>query len=158
MRSIVVALALVIAGVPTMIPPPPVADDDLFKQMNIGFVSIGGRVTYYDPKDRPSRWFGGGQVRLYPLKYLAFEGSADHRRQDTAGSRIHTYPVQVSALIYPLDQTRLALAASAVGWNGSVIDYLYSGGGNAFRLLLKTHRPKDERKRRQLTFVCKKLG
>ena len=103
------ALALVVAGGPTLFPPQPAAaDNDLFQQMDIGFFSVGGRATYYDPKDGQSRWFGGGQVRLYPFKYLAFEGSADYRRQETEGSRIHTYPVQVSALIYPLGHTRLA--------------------------------------------------
>ncbi|MEO5957103.1 MAG: outer membrane beta-barrel protein [Nitrospiraceae bacterium] len=84
------------------------ADNDLFQQMDIGFFSIGGRATYYDPIEGQSRWFGGAQVRVNPFKYLSFEGSADYRRQDTEGSRIHTYPVQVSALIYPLGHTRLA--------------------------------------------------
>lgn len=103
------AFAMVVSGVPAMPPQQAAAaDDDLFKQMDIGWFSVGGRATYYDPKEGQSRWFGGGQVRLYPSKYLAFEGSADYRRQDTAGSRIHTYPVQVSALIYPLGHSRLA--------------------------------------------------
>lgn len=105
----VCALALVVSGIPTLFPQQAAAaDDDLFQQMDIGLFSIGGRATYYDPLEGQSRWFGGGQVRLYPFKYLAFEGSADYRREDTDGSRIHTYPVQVSALIYPLGHTRLA--------------------------------------------------
>ena len=84
------------------------ADNDLFQQMDIGFFSIGGRAAYYDPKDMQAHWFGGAQVRVNPFKFLSFEGSADYRSQDTAGSTIHTYPVQVSALIYPLGHTRLA--------------------------------------------------
>ena len=83
-------------------------DNGLFKQMDIGLLSIGGRATYFDPKDGSSRWFGGGQVRLHPWRYLAFEGSADYRRNDIGDTRVHTYPVQVSALIYPLGTTRLA--------------------------------------------------
>ena len=105
----VCALALVVSGIPTLFPQhAAAADDELFQQMDIGLFSIGGRATYYDPLEGQSRWFGGGQVRLYPFKYLAFEGSADYRRENTDGSRIHTYPVQVSALIYPLGHTRLA--------------------------------------------------
>jgi hypothetical protein len=100
MKSLIAlcALTTVIAGAPAMFPTQAVAaDDGLFKQMDIGFFSVGGRATWFDPHDGQSRWFGGGQVRVYPFKYLAFEGT-----------RIHTYPVQVSALIYPLGMTRLA--------------------------------------------------
>jgi hypothetical protein len=102
------ALAIVGAMVPITIPQPAAADIHLFKQMDIGFFSVGGRATYYDPQEGQSRWFGGAQVRVNPFRYLSFEGSADYRRQDTEGTRVHTYPVQVSALIYPLGHTRLA--------------------------------------------------
>ncbi len=102
-------LATVLCGAPILLPQQAAAaDNDLFQQMDIGFFSIGGRATYYDPNEGQSRWFGGAQVRVNPFKYLSFEGSADYRRQNTEGSRIHTYPVQVSALIYPLGHTRLA--------------------------------------------------
>ena len=120
MRPIVAicVLAMVVSGIPTMFPQQATAaDDELFQQMDIGFFSIGGRATYYDPQEGQSRWFGGGQVRVNPFRYLSFEGSADYRRQDTAGSRIHTYPVQVSALIYPLGHTRLApFLLGGAGW------------------------------------------
>lgn len=103
------ALAIAVSGIPAMFPQQAAAaDSDLFQQMDIGFVSIGGRATYYDPKEGESGWSGGAQVRVNPFRYLSFEGSADYRREDTDGSRIHTYPVQVSALIYPLGHTRLA--------------------------------------------------
>ena len=111
MRSLIAlgVIAVVLSAGPILLPQQAAAaDGDLFQQMDIGFFSVGGRATYFDPKEGQSRWFGGGQVRVYPFKYLAFEGSVDYRRDDTAGSRIHTYPVQVSALIYPLGQTRLA--------------------------------------------------
>ena len=53
----------------TLLSAPPAAkaaeDNGLFQQMDIGFLSIGGRATYVDPKDGSSRWFGGGQVRLH---------------------------------------------------------------------------------------------
>ena len=122
------ALTIVIAGVSAMLPTQAVAaDDGLFKQMDIGFFSIGGRATWFDPHDGQSRWFGGGQVRVYPFKYLAFEGSADYRRQDVDGTRIHTYPVQVSALIYPLGTTRLSpFLLGGGGWYYTTVN----GPGN----------------------------
>ncbi len=81
----------------------------LFDQVDIGPVSLGGRAMYFDPRDGSGEWYGGGQLRLYPSHYFAFEGSVDYRRNDFNGNtRTHTYPVQVSALIYPLGTTRLA--------------------------------------------------
>jgi opacity protein-like surface antigen len=76
--------------------------------VDIGPISIGGRATYYDPKDASSKWCGGAQVRLYPSRHFAIEDSADYRRNDFGDTRVHSYPVQVSALIYPLGTTRLA--------------------------------------------------
>ena len=122
------ALTVAIAGVPAIAPIQALAaDDGLFKQMDIGLFSIGGRATWFDPHDGQSRWFGGGQVRIYPFKYLAFEGSADYRRQDMDGTRIHTYPVQVSALIYPLGTTRLSpFLLGGGGWYYTTV----TGPGN----------------------------
>ncbi|HWC51290.1 MAG TPA: porin family protein [Nitrospira sp.] len=87
---------------------PSPAGADPLDQVNIGLLSIGGRATYYDPKDADGEWYGGAQVRLHPSHYFAIEGSADYRRNDFADTRVHSYPVQVSALIYPLGTTRLA--------------------------------------------------
>ena len=98
------ALLVVIAGSLMT----PAWADDLFDQVDIGPVSIGGRATYYDSKDAGGKWYGGGQVRVYPWRYFAIEGSADYRRNDFGDTRVHSYPVQVSALIYPLGTTRLA--------------------------------------------------
>ena len=36
------------------------------------------------------------------VEWLAFEGSADYRRTDFGDTRVHTYPVQVSAWLYLL--------------------------------------------------------
>ena len=88
------------------LPSPAVADP--LDQVDIGLLSIGGRATYYDPKDADGEWYGGAQVRLHPSHYFAIEGSVDYRRNDFADTRVHSYPVQVSALIYPLGTTRLA--------------------------------------------------
>jgi hypothetical protein len=124
----VCAFAIVVSGIPTLFPQQAEATDyDLFQQMDIGFFSIGGRATYYDPQEGQSRWFGGATVRLYPSKYLAFEGSAVYRRQETAESSIHTYPVRVSALLYPLGHTRLApFLLGGGGWYYTMV----KGPGN----------------------------
>ena len=130
MKSLIAlcALTLMIGVVPAIFPTQAVAaDDGLFKQMDIGVFSIGGRAAYYDPSDTQARWFGGAQVRVNPFKYLSFEGSADYRQQDTAGSTIHTYPVQVSALIYPLGHSRLApFLLGGGGWYYTTV----TGPGN----------------------------
>ena len=46
-KTIVTGFALAIAGalVPMTIPQSEAADNDLFKQMDIGFFSVGGRAT-----------------------------------------------------------------------------------------------------------------
>ena len=80
----------------------------IFDDIDVKFLSIGGRATWFDPKDGSTRWFRGGQVRIYPLKWLAFEGSADYRRTDFGDTRVHRYPVQVSALLYLLPGKRLS--------------------------------------------------
>ena len=80
----------------------------IFDEINPGTLSIGGRATYYDPKGADGVWYGGAQVRLYLLRFLAFEGSADYRRNDFDSTRVHSYPVQVSALIYPFGTRRLS--------------------------------------------------
>ncbi len=83
-------------------------DEGLFHQVDIGPVMLGGRATYFNPKDGGDNWYGGAQLRLYPSHYFAIEGSVDYRRNDFGATRTHTYPVQVSALIYPFGTTRLA--------------------------------------------------
>jgi opacity protein-like surface antigen len=93
-------------------------------QVGIGFFSIGGRATYFDPKEGEDKWFGGAQLRIHPSHYLAIEGSADYRREDFGGgTKSHTYPVQGSLLIYPLGTTRLApFILGGGGWYYSTID------------------------------------
>ncbi len=111
-------------------PPPSHAQDrdgGLFDQVDIGLLSIGGRAMYFDPKDGSSEWYGGAQVRLHPSHYFAIEGSADYRRNDFNGTRVHSYPVQVSLLLYPLGTTRLApFLLGGGGWYYTTVD----GPGN----------------------------
>ena len=103
------SLCLLLLSLCLALPVPSPADDGLLQQVDIGLLSIGGRAMYYDPKEGDANWYGGAQVRLHPWHYFAIEGSADYRRNDYAGgTSAHSYPVQVSALIYPLGTTRLA--------------------------------------------------
>ena len=97
-------------------------------QVGIGFFSIGGRATYFDPKEGEDKWFGGAQLRIHPSRYLAIEGSADYRREEfDGGTKSHTYPVQGSLLIYPLGTTRVApFILGGGGWYFSTVD----GPGN----------------------------
>ena len=37
-------------------------------QVDIGFFSVGGRATYFDPKEGDAKWFGGAQLRIHPLR------------------------------------------------------------------------------------------
>ena len=106
------SLCLLLLSLCLALPVPSPADDGLLQQVDIGLLSIGGRAMYYDPKEGDANWYGGAQVRLHPWHYFAIEGSADYRRNDYAGgTSAHSYPVQVSALIYPLGTTQLAPTA-----------------------------------------------
>lgn len=93
-------------------------------QIEIPFFSLGGRATYFDPKEGADRWFGGAQVRVHPSHYFAVEGSADYRREEFAGgTKTHTFPVQGSLLIYPIGTTRLApFILGGGGWYFTSID------------------------------------
>jgi Outer membrane protein beta-barrel domain len=93
------------------------ASEGLFDDVNIGLFSIGGRATYVDPKDGDANWFGGGQLRLHPFKFLAVEGSVDYRKTDLSSTTVRTFPVQGSALIYPFGTKRLSpFILGGAGW------------------------------------------
>jgi opacity protein-like surface antigen len=137
----VLALSLLINVAPSP------AADGLFEHVKIGPVSIGGRATYYDPKDSSGEWYGGAQVRVYPWQYLAFEGSADYRKNDFGDTRVHSYPVQVSALIYPFGTRRISpFILGGGGWYYTTVNGpgnfddtqnrfgLHAGGGLQFFL------------------------
>jgi opacity protein-like surface antigen len=100
---------LVFFSIPFLAAPSPAVERGyIFDDVNRGLLSIGGRATYFDPQDADGEWYGGAQARLYLGRYFGVEGSADYRRNDFNGTRTHTYPVQVSALIYPFGSTRLS--------------------------------------------------
>ncbi|WP_447978777.1 outer membrane protein [Candidatus Nitrospira bockiana] len=113
---LVLAAAVGVQGLP--VSPAHAADGGyLFDDVDPGRFSIGGRATWFDPNDGDSRWFGGAQARLYLFKGFAIEGSVDYRRNDFDGTRVHTYPVQVSGLIYLLPGKRLTpFVLGGGGW------------------------------------------
>lgn len=114
--TLVVVSAVMLSGLALAAPPSHAQDRDgrrdggLFNQIDVGLLSIGGRATYFDPENLTTgdEWHGGAQVRLHPSRYFAFEGSADYRQGKLNGTTVHSYPVQVSLLIYPLGTPRLA--------------------------------------------------
>lgn len=81
---------------------------NIFDDVDVGLFSIGGRATYFNPKEGDDRWFGGAQVRVHPIRYLAVEGSVDYRRNDFGNTKVHSYPVQGSLMIYPFGLKRIS--------------------------------------------------
>ena len=82
--------------------------DGPFDRVDVGFLSLGGRAAYYDPKEGDGNWFGGAQARLHLGRFFAVEGSVDYRQTDIGETRVRTYPVQVSGLIYPFGLRRIS--------------------------------------------------
>jgi opacity protein-like surface antigen len=93
------------------------------RDLDIGRFSIGGRAMWFDPKSGDSSWSGGAQVRFYLLRFLAIEGSADYRQNKFNGTTVHTYPVQVSALLYLLPGWRVSpFVLGGAGWYYTTVD------------------------------------
>jgi opacity protein-like surface antigen len=93
------------------------------KELGFGRFSIGGRAMWFDPKDGDSTWSGGAQVRLYLARFFAIEGSADYRQNKFNGTTVHTYPVQVSALLYLLPGWRVTpFILGGGGWYHTTVD------------------------------------
>jgi opacity protein-like surface antigen len=117
-----------------------------FDEVHKGAFSLGGRATWFDPKDGTDSWYGGAQARLYIGEVFAIEGSADYRQNRFAGTRVDTYPVQVSALAYLLPGKRLSpFLLGGGGWyythvkSGAFDDTqnrfgLHAGGGLQYML------------------------
>ncbi|HMS82770.1 MAG TPA: outer membrane beta-barrel protein [Nitrospira sp.] len=107
-RVMAYALAFVAAGSLSITSVGNSGAENIFSDVDVGLFSIGGRATYFDPKEGDDRWFGGAQVRVHPIRYLAVEGSVDYRRNDFGDTRVHSYPVQGSLMIYPLGLKRIS--------------------------------------------------
>ncbi len=117
-RPVLVAtLTVVLGGMLGVAGVKPAAAEGIFDDVNLGLLSIGGRATYFDPKEGDANWFGGGQLRLHPFKFLAVEGSVDYRKTDVSSTTVRTFPVQGSALIYPFGTKRLSpFILGGAGW------------------------------------------
>lgn len=114
---VLVALTVALGGMLYEGSAKPAAAEGLFDDMNIGLFSIGGRATYFDPKNGDENWFGGGQVRIHPFHFLAVEGSVDYRRTEINSTKVQTFPVQGSVLLYPFGMKRLSpFILGGAGW------------------------------------------
>lgn len=118
-RHRIAALALSLLATGTLAALPARADDVPTPRPG---VSLGGRAAYFWPVGAGADngdWMGGAQLRVYLAKFFAVEGSADYRQQHYNGSSTTAdiYPVQASALLYLLPNSRLSpFLLGGVGW------------------------------------------
>ena len=82
-----------------------------------GPLSLGIRAVDYVPTDGKGSWKGGVQARMQLPLFFALEASVDYRRDSFGATTARDYPVQVSALMYPLPK---------IIW---VQPFLLAGGG-----------------------------
>ena len=76
------------------------ADGDT-PQASIPGVTLGGRASYFRPKDADSgSLYGGAQLRGHITSVVAVEASADYRQNKYGGTVVDVYPVQASLLLY----------------------------------------------------------
>mgnify|MGYP001252276240 CR=1 FL=1 len=126
-RVLLSAAVLMIVGSISLGGPEKAEAESVFDDVDVGFFSIGGRATYFDPKEGDGQWFGGAQVRVHPIRFLAVEGSVDYRRNDFGDTRVHSYPVQGSLMIYPLGLKRISpFILGGGGWYYTTV----TGPGN----------------------------
>lgn len=93
------------------------ATDDGVVVGSRGGLSIGGRGTYYKPRDLGGKWGGGAQVRLHLGPAVALEASADARQDRINGTVVDTVPVQFSLLAYLLPGKMISpFLLGGVGW------------------------------------------
>lgn len=95
--------------------------------------SIGPAAGYLSVRDADrGTWFGGVQMRLRFMRYLAVEGAATfHRTRFEDGDYTMTqYPVQVSALVLPFARSHVEpYGLVGAGWYYTRIDIDSSQGG-----------------------------
>lgn len=79
-------------------------------------LSIGPELGYYKAQDAENgSVLFGAQARLKLSKLIGIEGAIDYRKEKYSGGDVEvtTYPVQATALIYPIP---LAYGAIGAGW------------------------------------------
>ncbi|MBV9080406.1 MAG: porin family protein [Elusimicrobia bacterium] len=64
--------------------------------------SIGPRAAVFIPKESSANdtWYGGVQLRAMFNRVAGLEGSIDYREDDFGSTKVKTYPVQASLLLY----------------------------------------------------------
>ncbi|MBI4566264.1 MAG: porin family protein [Planctomycetes bacterium] len=110
-------------------------DDDEAQQDRGTFWSLGPRIGFLKARDADrGTWLGGAQLRLHLSPAIALEGAISaHQDRFADGDAIVTfYPVEVSALLYPLPPLGFVgiYGTAGVGWYYSRVDYKGSLSAN----------------------------
>lgn len=107
-------------------PPPPAAYRGRTPPSQPMF-SIGPEVGYMKAKDADrGTWLVGAQARVHLVPYLAGEASITFHQNHYDNGDVHVtqYPVQVSALLYPLPNAQFSpYLVGGGGWYYSRITY-----------------------------------
>jgi len=99
-----------------------------------GIVGLGARMTMargdvnVDPTASAQR-FTGGQLRAKISPHTTIEVSLDRRSEESVdlASRVRDYPLQGSALFYPLRSTIAPYLLGGLGWYTHAVDTLTAG-------------------------------
>lgn len=109
-------MALALAAAPLTV----MADERLeeIQEGDFGRLSLGLRYAHFDPKDGDKAEFPGVQLRWYPSREIAIEGSIDGRENDLGGGAdLKVYPVQATLLAYILPRTQVKpFLLAGAGW------------------------------------------
>lgn len=96
----------------------------LFSAINFAQgLSIGPELGYYKADDaEDGEFMFGAQARLRFSETFAVEGAIDYRKEEyyDGAVEVASYPVQATALIYPLP---IAYGAIGLGWYNTSVTY-----------------------------------
>ena len=89
-----------------------------------GPFSIGGRAVSFSPQDGKENVYGGVQARLRLPLFFAVEASVDYRRETFGDTKVHDWPVQLTALMYVLPKIFVVqpFILGGVGWYHTTVD------------------------------------
>ena len=89
-----------------------------------GPLSIGGRAVSFSPRDGSQSWYGGAQARFKLPLFFAVDASVDYRRETLGDTKVHDWPVQVSALLYVLPKIVVVqpFILGGVGWYHTTVE------------------------------------
>ncbi len=94
-----------------------VLQSDVFAQFY-----VGPRAGYYKTKDADEGQVYGGAVTRLAFGGVSIEGAVDYRQEEYEGGlmTMRSWPVQVSALLYPLSSL---YGVAGAGWYHTTLDY-----------------------------------